>query len=123
MLKTTISATAICLATTAFAQETTGNADAGETVFRQCSGCHSVELGQNRAGPSLAGIIGREIGSVDGFRYSSTLAESSEIWDAEMLTAFLTAPREAMPGTRKTVSLRDPDDAADLIAYLATLGG
>ncbi|WP_223861830.1 c-type cytochrome, partial [Geminicoccus harenae] len=32
----------------------------GERLFRtRCGTCHSIEPGQNRVGPSLAGVLGR----------------------------------------------------------------
>ncbi len=104
-----------------YAQE--GDPAAGEQLFGQCSGCHMLEEGQNRAGPHLFGVVGREIGSVEGFRYTGALADSTEVWDEASLIAYLTAPREAMPGTRKTVFLRSEEDAANLVAYLRSLGG
>ena len=54
----------------------TGSADAGETVFLQCKSCHVLEEGVNRIGPSLAGIIGREAGSVEGYNYTPANANS-----------------------------------------------
>ncbi len=48
-----------------------GDAAAGEKVYKRCKGCHAVGEGaRNRAGPQLNGIVGAEIASVDGFKYS-----------------------------------------------------
>ena len=44
-----------------------GDADAGAKVFRKCQACHSVEPGQNRVGPSLFGVVGKEAGAAEGF--------------------------------------------------------
>lgn len=49
----------------------------GERLFRQrCSACHTMDSGQNRAGPHLSGVVGRTAGSVRGARYSAAMRES-----------------------------------------------
>jgi len=101
----------------AAAQDTAAD---GERAFRaRCAACHSVEPGQNRAGPSLAGVIGRKAGSVEGARYSQALRNSGITWDAQSLEGFLADPRQAVPGTSMTVALRDPAQRAAIIAYLS----
>lgn len=96
---------------------------AGQAVFKaQCGICHSVAAGKNMIGPSLAGIVGRKSGSVDGFRYSAANKGANIVWDAAILDKYLTAPKEVVPGTTMTFAgLRDDTKRADLIAYLDTL--
>ncbi|MEL6677752.1 MAG: c-type cytochrome [Pseudomonadota bacterium] len=95
------------------------SAEAGERVFRQCRACHVLEDGVNRVGPHLYDIVGREIGGVEGFRYSNTLAEMDGAWTYENLDAFLEAPRQWAPGTKMSYAgLRKPEDRANIIAYL-----
>jgi len=101
--------------------------EAGQGVFRQCSSCHQVgDAARNAAGPVLNGIIGREIGGVDGFRYSNAMGEAGEagrVWDEAEMRAFLMDPRGAMPGTKMTYrGLRSEDDFDALYAYLQSLG-
>ena len=96
-----------------------GDADAGAKVFRKCQACHSVELGQNRVGPSLFGVVGKEAGAAEGFNYSAAMQDSDVVWTPENLDAFVTNPREFMPGTKMIFAgLRDAEDRRDLIAYL-----
>lgn len=96
------------------------DAAAGERAFRtRCASCHSLEPGQNRAGPSLAGVIGRKAGSVEGARYSQGLRDSGITWDAQSLDGFLADPRKAVPGTSMTVRLADAAQRAAIIAYLS----
>jgi cytochrome c len=98
----------------AFAQQ----AD-GERLFRQrCAACHSLEPGQNRAGPHLSGVIGRAAGSVEGARYSAALRESDIVWDSGTLDAFLAAPRQRVPGTSMTVGVPSAAQRAAIIGYL-----
>ncbi len=98
---------------------------AGEKVFRQCKACHMIGDGaKNRVGPHLNGVLGRTVGSVDGFRYSRTMAEMGEdgkVWDAESLGTFLENPRDYVSRTK--MAFRGLSDAADreaVIAYLST---
>ena len=98
---------------------------AGEKVFRKCSACHTVGDGaRNGTGPHLNGVMGRTIGSLDGFRYSGVFAtalEEGRVWDEATLAAFLANPRESMKGTRMAFSgLRNEDDIAAITAYLST---
>lgn len=97
----------------------TGDAAAGEVVFAQCRTCHLIEEGKNGVGPSLYGVVGRTAGSIEGFRYSDANANSGVTWTPEVLFEYLEAPREFMPGTRMAFpGLKNPQDRADVIAYL-----
>ena len=57
--------------TTASAKDHEGDPEMGKRIFRLCAGCHSLKPGEIRVGPSLAGLFGREAGSVQDFRYSN----------------------------------------------------
>ncbi|MDX8350850.1 c-type cytochrome [Cognatiyoonia sp. IB215182] len=99
---------------------------AGEGAFRQCSSCHQVGASaRNSSGPQLNGLLGRTIGSVDGFRYSNTFGDANaagDVWTEENLAAFLADPRGAMPGTKMSFrGVRNEEDIAALIAYLASV--
>lgn len=94
----------------------------GERLFRQrCAACHSTTEGRNLPGPHLAGVVGRDVASVDGARYSDGLKSMGGAWDPSRLSAFISDPRSAAPGTRMTVSVRDEGDREDILAYLETL--
>ncbi|AKS45878.1 sulfur dehydrogenase subunit SoxD [Octadecabacter temperatus] len=101
--------------------------EAGQSAFRQCSACHEVgENASNRTGPELNGLLGRSIGSIDGFRYSSVMSDAGEAgdtWTAEALDAFLTDPRGVMSGTKMAFrGVRNPEDIAAIIAYIQSVG-
>jgi cytochrome c len=99
-----------------------GNAERGAAVYERCQACHS--LTRNRTGPKHCGLIGRGAGGVAGFRYSKALRESGIVWDAESLDRFLENPFKAVPGTRMGYAgVKDPQERADLIAFLAAAGG
>lgn len=101
--------------------------EAGEGAFRQCSACHQVGVNAtNRTGPQLNGILGRTMGSVDGFRYSNVFqdaADAGDLWTADALREFLIDPRSSMPGTKMAFrGIRDEADAAAIIAYIESIG-
>ncbi len=95
---------------------------AGEKVFGKCKSCHAVD-GQNKTGPHLNGVVGRNHGAVEGFKYSDAMmALKGEVWTEEVIYAFLKNPKVAMPGTKMGFAgLSKPEDRANVIAYLATL--
>lgn len=97
-----------------------GDARRGEKLFARCSACHS-ENGQKKIGPSLAGVVGRKAGSLDGVRYSNALKQSNLVWTDESLNAFLTAPARLVPGTTMTVRISNEQDRQDLISYMKSL--
>ncbi len=102
------------------------DAPPGQRIFRtQCGACHSVEAGKNGVGPSLAGIVGRAAGGVDGFRYSTgmkTKAGEGFKWSAENLRAYVENPRAVIPGGNMPYAgLRNEEQRTQLVEYLATL--
>jgi cytochrome c len=108
----------VALATHALGADTT----AGERIFRsQCGPCHSIEPKQNRTGPSLAGVVGRRSGQVEGFPYSAAARKADVTWDQATLEKFLANPREVIPGLITHRVISDQAQRADLAAYLATL--
>ncbi len=96
---------------------------AGEGVFRRCSACHKVEDGANAVGPHLAGVVGRDIASVEDFGYSGVLEGLEGAWEENALYAFLENPKGYAPGTAMAFAgLSDSEDRANVIAYLAARG-
>lgn len=91
----------------------------GERLFRtRCGSCHTLEAGQNRVGPSLAGLFGRPAGSLEGARYSPGLKASGITWNEQTLDTYLANPRIAVTGTTMTVSVADAAQRGAIIAYL-----
>ena len=101
------------------------DAEKGAKVFNKCMACHTIE-DKNKVGPSLHGIVGRKAASVEGFKYSDAmLAKGAEgvIWDEATLAAYLPDPKAFVPGTKMTFpGLKNPEDVANVIAYLKTKG-
>ncbi len=96
----------------------------GEKVFKKCAACHAVgEDAKQKVGPVLNGVVGAQAGQIEGFKYSDAMAESGLTWDEETLAAFLSKPKDVVPKSKMTFAgLKDSEDIANLIAYLATFG-
>ncbi|MCB1328547.1 MAG: cytochrome c family protein [Maritimibacter sp.] len=101
------------------------DAAAGEGEFKACKSCHKLEEGANGTGPSLYGVVGRPIASVADFGYSDALlALSGESWTPEHLNDWIHDPKAYAPGNKMTYKgMKKIEDRANLIAYLATIGG
>ncbi|WP_371156902.1 cytochrome c family protein [Jannaschia sp. 2305UL9-9] len=100
------------------------SAEDGERLWRQCSACHKLEEGANATGPYLYGVVGRPKHAVDGYAYSDALLGQDGEWTPENLSGFLLNPKEYAPGTKMAYrGMSDVEDRANLIAYLATIGG
>ncbi len=100
-----------------------GDAEAGEKVFGQCTGCHEIgDNARDRIGPHLNGIFGRKAAAHDGYRYSKSMQRAGKdglIWTAETLDAYLENPRALVSKTRMSFrGVKDAQDRANLLAYM-----
>jgi cytochrome c len=98
-----------------------GDAAAGEKVFAHCAPCHSNRPGENKFGPSLAGVIGRKSGTEPGYNYSSAMKDANVTWDEKSLDEYLQGPGKFVRGTRMVYFVPNEKDRQDVIAYLKTL--
>ena len=94
-----------------------GDPKAGEVVYSRCLACHSLE--RNRTGPKHCGLFGRKAGSAPGYEYSPAMKKAKLVWNEKTLDRFLASPMKVVPGTTMTYAgVEDPEERADLIAYL-----
>ena len=99
-----------------------GDADAGKTAFNKCSICHSIKEGENKIGPSLYGLIGRQSHSVPGYVYSEAMKKYDVTWDKDTLETYLVDPRKVVPGTKMIFpGLKNDAERSNVLAYSATL--
>lgn len=99
-----------------------GDPVAGEKVGIACKTCHAYEAGKNMTGPSLWAIQGRTAGTIPGYSYSVANKNSGIVWTNEKLFQYLEAPQRVIPGTKMTYTgIKDPQQRADMIAYLDSL--
>ena len=94
----------------------------GKKVFGKCKSCHKLDNGANGVGPHLYKVVNRDIGSIEGFKYSKALLALEGAWSVEELNKYLTKPTDYAPGTAMNFAgLKKDKDRADLIEYLKTL--
>jgi cytochrome c len=97
------------------------DAVAGQQVFTNaCRTCHTIRRGDNRLGPHLYKIIGRKVGSLPDYGYSSAMKNADFIWDEAKLDRFIANPNEIVPGNNMKPygGLAWADDRAKVIAFL-----
>lgn len=132
---------AATLAVPAFAEShSAGDVAAGEKAFSKCATCHVVMddegeiLAGKRAktGPNLYGIIGRQAGTVEGFRYGKSIVAAGEaglVWDLENLATYSQDPKKFLreflddkkAKSKMTYKVRKEEDAVNLAAFLESL--
>jgi len=93
-----------------------GDAARGEVLYQGCQDCHSID--KNDVGPMHKGVVGRTAGTVPGYNYSPALRNSKIVWTEENLDKWLTNPQDFIPGTKMFFQVKNPQDRADLIAFL-----
>ena len=94
----------------------------GQAKFAFCQSCHTVAAGgPNITGPNLHGVFGRKAGSVASYNYSNAVKASDLVWNDETLDQWLTNPQAFIPGQKMNFKVANPQDRADIIAYLKTL--
>ncbi|MBP2427550.1 cytochrome c2 [Bradyrhizobium elkanii] len=76
--------------------------DHGAEIFRACVACHTLsETEVQRAGPTLAGLFGRKIASLPGYRFSDALKTMDIVWTPETVSKlFEIGPNAYTPGTK-----------------------
>jgi cytochrome c len=96
-----------------------GDPTAGEKVFAtHCAVCHATAPGENKVGPSLAGIVGSKSGSATGFNFSLAMKDANVTWDDANLDKYLANPVGFIHGTKMFVNLPSESDRQNVIAYL-----
>ena len=117
--------TAVLAMAAAYAGGIKGDAARGKELFMGniCPTCHSVIKGDElKVGPNLVGVVGRKAGTTKSLMGpSENLTKYGVIWSAETLDEFLADPNAKVPGTAMLGILTNPQQRADVIAYLSTL--
>ncbi|MBK5947822.1 MFS transporter [Rhodobacter veldkampii DSM 11550] len=101
---------------------------AGEKVFKTCASCHKIGEGaKNATGPIMTGIVGRQAGTIEGFKYSKPMQEAGAgglVWTPDNIAAYLRDPKGFVPKNKMAFNgLKKQDDIDAVIAYIASHGG
>src|SRR5690349_20013328 len=83
----------VALTAAAVGQEQT-IADKGQLLLfnNACRTCHTFKRGDNRLGPHLNRIIGRKMGALPDYGYSSAMKSGDLVWDRSTLDRFMAEP-------------------------------
>ena len=120
----------------------TGDAAAGEAVFKKCKSCHSVIDADGeaiakggRSGPNLYGVFGRVAGSDEDFgkKYGKSLKAAGEAglaWNEADFVAFTADSKKYLrtylddkkAKSKMSFRLKDEQAAKDVWAYLVSVG-
>ena len=97
-----------------------GDVSHGEKVFKKCSACHLVNKGgENKIGPALYGVLGRNVASKQDYKYSKAMAAYDKDWTFEEMNGYLKKPQSYIKGTKMAFAgLRKEKDRASVILYL-----
>jgi cytochrome c len=96
-------------------------ADKGQLLFNNaCRTCQTLKQGDNRLGPHLNRIIGRKMGTLADYAYSSAMKSGDLVWDRSTLDRFIANPDQAVPGNamKPYGGLASAEDRASIITYL-----
>lgn len=114
---------AFALTTAAHAQIPLPTAPApqdGASLFRnQCATCHTLDPADSpRMGPLLKGVVGRQAGTMPGFKYTAGFGQADWTWDDAHLDSWLTNPQAMIPGTIMVFRQANAETRQRIIAYL-----
>jgi cytochrome c len=85
-----------------------------------CRTCHTTDEGDNRLGPSLYQVVGREAGSLSDYGYSSAMADAGLTWNEDTLNRYIENPDAVVPGNnmKPYAGISSPEERAKIIAHL-----
>ncbi len=97
------------------------DAEAGKTVFSKCGVCHKIGDGAaNALGPALTCVLGKKVGSHEGYAYSEATKAAGFVWDDAHLLSWMEADDKVIPGNKMLfpAGVKDETDRANLLAYI-----
>jgi cytochrome c len=101
-------------------QAESGDPKHGQELFqKRCTSCHNLDT--EKEGPRLRGVFGRKSASIPGFTYSDALKGAKITWEADSLNKWLSDTDKFIPDNDMNISLKNPQERADIIAYLKQL--
>ncbi len=94
-----------------------------DTPAGDCVVCHSLERdGPFRVAPNLWGIVGaHKARDKNWYAYSPALLDKGGVWTEKELDAFLADANNYLPGTTKSIYVKDPEVRQKIIDFLKGL--
>lgn len=97
-----------------------------QMVFNNaCRTCHSMKEGDNRLGPSLAGVVRRKAGTLPGYPFSPSMQNAGVTWDETTLDKFIANPDAVVSGNKMKpfTGISDAGQRQAIIAFLKSISG
>jgi cytochrome c2 len=95
----------------------------GRHIFNsECATCHSLD-GKESVGPPLNGVVGRPIGGVAEYQYSTALSGRGIVWTHALLTSYLTEPYKRFSGSKMPPPKVSWYEVPYLVKFLGTVQG
>ena len=114
-----------------------GDAKAGEEVFKKCKSCHAITAPDGtdvvkggKVGPNLYGVIGRQIGTAEGFKYGDgnvAAGADGTKWDEATLATYVVDPSKWLEektgdaAVKSKMTFKLAKGGEDVAAYLASV--
>lgn len=140
-LPSTIALGLTLVATPLFADgHATGDAAAGEKVFKKCKACHAVIADDEtviqkggKTGPNLYALYTRAAGAAEGYKFGKSIIAAGEAgleWDEASFVSYVANPKKFLgeflddkkAKSKMSFKLKDEEDAANVWAYLVSVG-
>jgi cytochrome c len=117
-----------------------GDAEAGEKVFKKCKACHMMVAGDGtvivkggKTGPNLFGLNERVAGSLEGFKYGKSIVAAGEAglaWNEAEFVDYVADPKYFLKRTlddkkaksKMSFKLKKEKDATNVWAYIVSAG-
>ena len=141
-MKTVLTASAALFTTLALSLPAVASSDAmndamkGEKTFKKCKACHMLKTDDGemivkggKTGPNLWGVIGRQAGSVEDYKFKPSIVAAGEaglVWTEENLAEFTAGPAKFLKeylddsGAKSKMGFKLKKGGGDVAAYLAT---
>ena len=89
----------------------------------RCVVCHSLERdGPFRVAPNLWGVIGaQKAWAKDWYAYSPALLKKGGVWTEQDLDEYLADANQFVPGTTKSIRVKDAEERQKIIEFLKKL--
>ena len=116
-----------------------GSAKDGKKTFNKCKSCHQIvdPAGETivkggKTGPNLYGIVGRTAGTIEGFKYGTSIVAAGEnglVWDEENFIAYAQDPKSFLKdylgktSAKSKMTFRLKKGAEDVFAYIVSVSG
>jgi cytochrome c len=124
------------LALSGVAASAAGDVEKGESTFTKCKACHMIANGDDvivkggKTGPNLYGVIGRQAGAEEGYKYGDDIVAAGAaglVWDETTLAEYAKDPKDFLKaylkddGAKSKMTLKLKKGGEDVAAYLASL--